>query len=98
VHSRAEASFGERGCGVQERASGVKDQIHVDQRGGQRGRVVQGQLPVGQVEAPGQRSDGRRAPAGEQGLVTALSSVLRDQGAGVPGGAVQHPGLCPAHG
>jgi hypothetical protein len=83
---------------VQERAGGVQYQVHIRQRGGQRARVVQGQRPVGQVEAPGQRGDGRRAAAGEQGLVTALLCVLGDQGAGVPGGAVQHPGLCPAHG
>ena len=72
VHSRAQAGFGERGRGVQERAGGVQDQVHAGQRGGQRGRVVQGQSPVRQVEALGQRGDGGRAAAGEQGPVTAL--------------------------
>jgi hypothetical protein len=52
----------------------------------------------GHISVAVQGSDGRRVPAGEHGLVTALSCVLCDQGAGVTSGAVEHPGLCPAHG
>ncbi len=98
VHSCAEAGFGERGCGVQERAGGVKDEVHVGQCGVQRGRVVQGQSPVRQVEVPGQSGDGWRAPACEKGPVTALVCMLCDQGAGVAGGTVEHPGAWPAPG
>ena len=56
---------------MQERAGGVEYQVHVGQRGVQSGRVVQGNGPMRQVEPPGQRGDGRPAPAREQGPVTA---------------------------
>ena len=96
VHSCAQACFGERDGGVQERAGGIQDQVHAGQRSGQCGWVVQGQDPVGQVEALGQCGDGWRAAACEQGPVTALVCVLGDLGAGVAGGAVEHPGARPA--
>jgi hypothetical protein len=91
VRSCAEAGFGQRGRGVQERAGGVQDQVHAVQRGCQRGLVVQGCCPVPQAELLGQRGDGRRAAAREYRPVTALSGVPRDQRAGVAGGAVDHP-------
>ena len=72
--------------------------MHIGQRGVQRGRVVQGHSPVRQAELPGQRGDGRRGAPGEDGPVPALVGVLGDQGAGVAGGAVEHPRACLAHG
>ena len=62
VHAGLQAGVGERGGGVQERASHVEHQVDIGQCDVQCGGVVQGQDPVWQVELVGQSGNGWCAP------------------------------------
>ena len=79
VHSRVEASFGEWGRSMQERAGGIEDQVHVGQSRLQCGRIVQAQRPG--AASRGVRRErrrlarfDRRARAGDRDRVHAVRS------------------------
>jgi hypothetical protein len=91
VHPDAEARFGQRAGRVEERSGGIEQQLHVGQRFLHCSCIVGVHNPVGQAETSGKCGDLWPVPAGHDGVVTAVNGVLRNQGARVTVGPIEHP-------